>query len=178
MTRKEALREAIHIVSNARIGKQRKADIIAGLTLCQQELPFNRWSEAAVFDACDTWVQEHGELCMQAFTSPRMPSRAVVRDRFGMTAREFRDRYYPMEARPGCCRKHSVSEWNERFAEEFLRIRCTSQADYNRRRSRELPVWRTVASMNGVKTWNELLKKLELKTFGKPRPEVKVRIVE
>ena len=52
MTRKEALREAIQIVSNARIGKGRKAEILAGLALCQRELPFAHWTREAVFDAC------------------------------------------------------------------------------------------------------------------------------
>lgn len=55
MTRKDALREAIHIVSNARIGKQRKADIIAGLELCQQELPFSHWSREAIAHLTPCW---------------------------------------------------------------------------------------------------------------------------
>lgn len=180
MTRKDALREAIHIVSKARIGKRRKADIIAGLSLCQQELPFSRWSRAAVFDACDTWVQEHGALHMQAFLSPQMPSHSAVKNRFGMTAREFRDKYYPMKdvsTRSRYCQR-SVSEWNELFAEEFARIKCTGQRDYNKRRNRELPAWNTAAAMNGLKTWSALLKKLELETYKKPRSEVKVRIIE
>jgi len=180
MTRKDALREAIHIVSNAHIGKQRKADIIAGLTLCQQELPFSHWSEAAIFDACDTWVQEHGELHMQAFISPQMPSHTAIKNRFGITARDFRDKYYPMNDVSTRSRyyKRSVSDWNELFIKDFLRIRCTGQDDYNKRRNRELPTWNTMAAMNALKNWKELLGKLELKTFRKPHPDIKVRIAE
>ncbi len=179
MTRKDALREAIQIVSNARIGKQRKADIIAGLELCQQELPFSHWSKAAIFDACDTWVQEHGELHMQAFVSPVMPSHPAIKNRFGMTAREFRDKYYPMKdvSTRSPYYKHSVSEWNEIFVEEFTRIKCTGQDDYNRRRNHELPTWVTMAKMNGCETWNQLLLLLSLKTNSKPHPEVRVRII-
>lgn len=179
MTRKDALREAIHIVSNARIGKQRKAGIIAGLELCQRELPFSHWSEEAVFDACDTWVREHGELHMRAFASPQMPSHPVIKNRFGMTAKEFRDKYYPITDVSTRSRyyQHSVSDWNRRFQDEFHRIRCTGQDDYNKRRNKELPTWNTIAAMNRLRTWRGLLEKLELETYGKPHPEIEVRIV-
>lgn len=179
MTRKDALREAIHIVSNARIGKQRKAGIIAGLELCRRELPFSRWSKEAIFDACDTWISEHGALHMRAFASPHMPSHPAIRNRFGMTAREFRDKYYPMKdvsTRSRYCRR-SIAEWNGLFADDFQRIRCTGQCDYNRRRSRDLPTWNTVAGMNGCKTWSELLALLSLKTYRKSRPKAEVRIL-
>ena len=179
MTRKEALREAIDIVSNARIGKQRKADIIAGLELCQRELPFSHWSEEAIFDACDTWVSEHGELHMQAFASPQMPSHPAIKNRFGMTAREFRDKFYPMKDVSTRSRyyKRSVAEWNDLFVKEFSRIRCTGQDDYNRRRNHELPTWNTMAEMNRCNTWNRLLALLSLKTYRKPHPKVEVRIL-
>lgn len=178
MTRKDALREAIHIVSNAHIGKQRKANIIAGLELCQRELPFSHWSKEAIFDACDTWVQEHGELHMQAFVSPLMPSHPAIKNRFGMTAREFRDKYYPMKdvsTRSPYC-KRTVKEWNELFAAEFTQLKCTGQDDYNRRRNRALPTWNTMAAMNKCKTWRQLLSELSLSTYPKSRPEVNVRI--
>ena len=179
MTRKEALREAMQIVSSARIGKQRKADILSGLALCQQELPFTHWSPAAVFDACDTWVREHGALPLRAFTSPAMPSHTVLKHRFGMTAREFRDRYYPMDGTPsgGPYSQHGADEWDRRFVEEFHRLRCTGQADYNKRRGPGLPTWNTVAAMNGVKCWTELLRLLGLSTYGKPQTKARVRVV-
>ena len=180
MTRKEALREAIQIVSSARIGRQRKADIIAGLTLCQRELPFARWSREAVFDACNAWVEEHGALTLRAFASPEMPSHTTVKNRFGMTARQFRDRYYPLDgARSGSpYGGDSVDEWNRRFRADFHAMGGTSQADYNRRRDRGLPTWNTVAAMNGVKSWRQLLEKLGLSTYERPKPlsGVKVRL--
>lgn len=180
MTRKEALREAIQIVSNARIGKQRKADILAGLALCQRELPFAHWTREAVFDACDTWVQEHGTLSLRAFASPLMPSHPTIKNRFGMTARQFRDRYYPLDgARSGSpYSKDGVEAWNQRFQADFHAMGCTGQEDYNRRRDRALPTWNTVAAMNGVKSWSRLLGKLGLSTYERPEPDrpVKVRL--
>lgn len=180
MTRKRALREAIQIVSNARIGRQRKAGILAALALCQRELPFAHWSREAIFDACDAWVEEHGALTLRAFASPEMPSHGAVKNRFGMTAREFRDRYYPLEGGPagspyaGEC----AAVWNERFRADFHAMGCTGQADYNERRDRSLPTWNTVAAMNGVRSWSALLAALELRPYEKPkdRPRAAVRI--
>lgn len=180
MTRKQALREAIQIVSNARIGKGRREEILAGLDLCRRELPFARWTREAVFDACDAWVEERGALTLRAFASPDMPSHTTVKNRFGMTAREFRDRYYPL---PGVTagsprRGRGVEEWNRLFTEDFHAMACTGQADYNRRRSRDLPTWNTVAAMNGASTWRQLLAKLGLSAYEKPGPRrpVKVRL--
>lgn len=179
MTRKQALREAIQIVSNARIGKGRKAEILAGLDLCQRELPFAHWTQEAIFDACDTWVEERGTLTLRAFASPDMPSHTTVKNRFGMTAREFRDRYYPLPgltAGSSCCGR-GVEEWNRLFTADFHAMACTGQADYNRRRNRDLPTWNTVAAMNGIGTWKRLLTKLGLSAYEKPgsRRPVKVR---
>ena len=178
MTRKDALREAMHIVSNARIGKQRKADIMAGLELCQKELPFSHWSEKAIFDACDTWVQEHGELHMRAFASPQMPSHPTIKNRFRLTAKEFRDKYYPITNVSTRSRYdiHSVIYWNLLFIAEFHRMRCTGQEDFNKRREPCLPAWNTVAKMNGFKTWKRLLEALELTTYRKRQSCVEMRI--
>ncbi len=179
MTRRDALREAIHIVENACIGKQRKADIIAGLTLCHQELPFSHWTKEAIFDACDTWVQEHGELHLHDFVSPLLPSHSAIKNRFGMTAREFRNHYYPMKdvSTRSPYYRRSVEEWNRLFIEEFSRIRCTGQDDYNHRRNKEYPTWNTLVVMNKCGTWRQLLEKLSLDTYSKPRPKVDVRIL-
>lgn len=179
MTRREALREAAQIVAKARIGRGRKEEILAGLALCQEELPFARWTEAAVFDACDAWVEEHGALTLRAFSASGMPSGSVVKGRFGLTARAFRDCYYPL---PGVSRSRyngqDVEEWNRRFQEEFDRLRCTGQADYNRRRDREMPTWNTLAAMNGLRTWRALLVRTERIPYPKDRPAAEVRILK
>ena len=178
MTRREALEEAAEIVAKARIGKRRKEEILAGLALCREELPFAHWSEAAVFDACDTWVREHGSLPLRAFSSPQMPSCSTVKNRFGMTAREFRDRYYPLEGRAGSrYGQRGAGEWNRLFQEDFRRIRCTGQADYNRRRDRALPTWNTLAGMNGLRTWGALLERMGLVPYPKERTLGEVRVL-
>ena len=52
-TRKTALLEAIEIVKAADLPQEQKNGIVKKLTLCVTELPFAKWSEDAICDACD-----------------------------------------------------------------------------------------------------------------------------
>lgn len=182
MIRKDALREAIQIVENAGIEQSKKDEIIAGLELCIQELPFSHWSKAAIFDACDQWVQEHGELHLSAFVSAEMPSHPTIKNRFGMTAKEFRDTYYPISNITTRSKYYKLNreEWDRLFIEEFHRLKIRSQEDYNRRRNVELPTWATMAGMHGLVRWSDLLKELGLKVYGRQhqRPAVHINLIE
>jgi len=179
MTRKTALQEAIAIIENARIGKGRKEEIIAGLRLCVEELPFAKWSEAAVFDACDQFVLERGAIRLRDFDHAGLPSHPTIKNRFGMTAKGFRDRYYPLPDTAEFQPKFSLAEreaWNARFVVEFHRIRCTSGQHYNRERGKDQPVWQTICRLNGVSTWRQLLEQLDLDTYRPERPALTVSI--
>lgn len=182
MTRKNALRKAIEIIEKTQLEADEKEGIIAGLNLCLQELPFSHWSEAAIFDACDQWVEEHGELHMRDLVSAEMPSHPAIKNRFGMTAKEFRDKYYPISdvtTRSRYC-QHNRAEWDQMFIEEFHRIKATGQDDYNRRKDASLPTWNTMAKMHDLKRWTDLLEELNLQVYGKEhtRPIIKVRLIE
>lgn len=184
MIRKEALRKAIEIIEKAQLPDHEKEreEIIAGLELCIQELPFSHWSEAAIFDACDQWVQEHGELLLSAFVCAEMPSHPTIKNRFGMTAKEFRDTYYPISDVTTRSRyyKHNRAEWDKMFIEEFHKLRVRSQEDYDRRRNTSLPTWLTMANMHGVARWSDLLEELGLQVYGREhsRPKLKIRLLE
>ena len=180
MTRKIALQEAIKIIEASRIGKQRKADIIAGLQLCLDELPFAKWSEAAVFDACDQFVADHGAIRLVDFEHAGLPSHPTIKNRFKMTAKEFRDKYYPLPDTPEYKPKYMPedrAEWNAQFVSEFHRIRCTSEQQYNRDRDKAAPVWQTVCRLNGVNTWTQLLELLGIDTYKPERPRLSVTIL-
>lgn len=180
MTRKIALQEAIKIIEASRIGKQRKADIIAGLQLCMDELPFAKWSEAAVFDACDQFVQEHGAIRLVDFDHAGLPSHPTIKNRFKMTAKEFRDKYYPLPDTPEYKPRYTPEErekWNTQFIEEFHRIRCTSEQHYNKTRRKDAPVFQTLCRMNDVKTWRQLLELLGLDTYRRARPVLTATIL-
>lgn len=179
MTRKIALQEAIKIIESSRIGKQRKEDIITGLRLCLEELPFARWSKAAIFDACDQFLTEHGHLRLRDFDCAGLPTHPTIKNRFGMTAKEFRDQYYPLPDAAECKPKYSPEDrdqWNAQFIEEFRRIRCTGEAHYNMCRKKDAPVWQTLCSLNEVDTWRQLLQKLKLDTYSSERPSLSATI--
>lgn len=179
MTRKLALQEAIKIIEKSPIGKQRKEDIIQGLKLCIDELPFASWSENAIFDACKQHVTEHGRIRLRDFDCSGLPSHPTIKNRFGMTAKEFRDTYFPLPDTPKFQSKYRFEDkdkWNNQFISEFHRIRCTSEQHYNDNRIKETPVWQTVARLNSVKTWYELLHKLKLHTYQPHRPILDVTI--
>lgn len=179
MTRKLALLEAIKIIEKSPIGKQRKKDVINGLQLCVDELPFAKWSEAAIFDACEQHISEHGYIRLRDFECSGLPSHPTIKNRFGMTAKEFRDKYFPLPDTPEYKPKYRLEDkdqWNDLFISEFHRIRCTSEQHYNNNRIREAPVWQTVARINGVKTWYELLHKSKLHTYQPSRPILDVTI--
>lgn len=182
MVRKEALCKAIEIIEKTGLDSAEKSEIIEGLELCLQELPFAHWSEAAIFDACNQWVQEHGQLHMKAFVSPTMPSHPTIKNRFKMTAREFRDKYYPLpgEKTRSQYSSHDCAYWDKIFIQEFHALKVTSQGDYNERRDKTHPTWITLAKMHKVETWTELLKILGLTVYGRnrQRPEIKVRLIE
>lgn len=180
MTRKLALQEAIKIIEKSPIGKQRKEDIIKGLQLCVDELPFAKWSEAAIFDACEQHRTEHGSIRLRDFDCSGLPSHPTIRNRFGMTAKEFRDTYFPLPDGPAFQPRYRTADkdqWNTMFINEFHRIQCTGEQHYNKDRNKEAPVWQTMAQLNGVKTWRQLLKALKLCTYTSAHQTLSVSIL-
>lgn len=166
MTRKQALDEAIKIVQKYNIKEERKGEIIRKLELCVEELPFARWSRAAVLDACEMYLQTHGALTVGDFHPPALPSRSTLERIFKMSARVFRDAYFPRSS--SRCnspyRHRPPQEWRKCFIEDFYRVQPSSGADYNARRAGELPSWVTVARRLGHKTWRALLADCGLKS--------------
>ena len=178
MTRKQALSAAMERIRALEMDETEKTAILKGLQLCADELPFVRWSEAAIFDACDEFLLTHPYIRLKDFDHAGLPSHTVIKRRFGMTAQEFRDKFYPITdvTTKSPYFEHSVAEWNELFRTEFCRIHPRGQDDYNYRRDKALPTWNTVAKMNGVKRWSELLRLLDLKKCP-VKPEYKVTVL-
>jgi len=168
MTRKEALNEAIKLIRTAKIDPEKRELIIKKLELCVSELPFASWSEEAIFDACEEFIRENGRgITTKDFERPELPSHPTIKNRFGMTAKEFRDLYYPLKERLPRSRyaNHPASYWTERFISEYNRIRPMGQKEYDVKRDCNYPSWATIARMNGVKTWSALQEKLGLKRY-------------
>jgi hypothetical protein len=72
-----------------------------------------------------------------------------------MTAKEFRDKYFPLPDTPEYKPKYRLEDkdqWNDLFISEFHRIQCTSEQHYNNNRTKETPVWQTIAQLNAGET--------------------------
>ena len=72
------------------------------LTLCVEELPFAKWSEAAIYDACDQFFADRGRVpSIKDFDRAGLPSHTVVKQRLGITVRELREKHFPKELLEG-----------------------------------------------------------------------------
>ncbi len=182
MTRRNALKTAIFIVQKAEMKKQEKEKLLSVLNDIADELPCVHWTEKAIFDACEEFLLSHPYITLKDFERADMPSHPTIKNRFGMTAKEFRDKYYPIGnvTTRSPYFERSVEEWNELFRTEFEHLRCTGQDDYNRRRDKSLPTWNTMAKMNGLKRWNELLEKVGIKKESavKGKREMEVHLIQ
>lgn len=65
------------------------------------------------------------------------------------------------------CLLKSSDTYTTEFLREFARLKPCSQRDFDRRRCAGTPSWRTVARHNGLKSWNELVKKYDLAVYKK-----------
>ena len=153
MTRSEALREAIDIIEGTEMDEDRRRALVEKLELCLRELPFARWSEAAILDACDTYIAAHGgPLTVRDFRSRELPSHTTVKNRFGVDLRQFLDTRYPVPRRS----VSSASETLETFRREYIHCGARSRESYDRLRRPGSPCAATVLRRCGVSGWREL----------------------
>jgi len=167
MTRKDALKSAIALVGFSDITDKEKEEIVKGLNLCLEELPYSKWSREAIFDACDQYCKDKGRtyLTMADFVSSEMPSHPTIKNRFGMTAKEFRDTFYPLPNQSGkhaWYNKKSPQEYIDDFIKQYQTAEPKNGDEYNKTRPKGYPTWSVIARMNDTKAWKPLLKKLGL----------------
>lgn len=163
MTRKTALKEAVKIIKSSELSEDRKREIIEKLELCISELPFAQWSEAAIFDACDQFVEDHGRpLILNDFQSRMLPSHPTVQNRFGMTLKEFRDTYYPLPQEQPLTPRGGKKLIRE-FRKEFLRCGARTREDYDRLRDKKSPCSATILKKLGTNSWGVLMSQAKIK---------------
>ncbi len=157
-TRKTALLDAIEIVKIAGLPEEQKNNLVKMLTLCVTELPFTKWSENAIYDACDQFLLDHGRVpSISEFDRSGLPSHPVVQRRLGISVREFRERYFRDELE-----KQKAAPDREvilrNFTDEYKRIGFTTQKGYDQHRSAGQPSAQTILKYIGVTSWRDLLK--------------------
>lgn len=178
MTRKTALLRAISMIEAMTPPPEGKDELIKKLQLCIDELPFSKWSEDAIFDACDQYCEDHNRtyLITSDFQKAELPSHPTVKNRFGMTLSEFRDKYYPLPSSRSGKSPYSdrpVESYNKDFVEFYKNNYGIRGDEYNNRRPAGSPTWHTLAKMNGLKqSWFLLLSTLGLKRTVEFTPTV------
>ena len=159
MTRKEAIIEAISFIKVHGKNLEKKTEILEKLELCKLELPFTGWSSGAIFDACEQFIKEKGrQIWVTDFDQcAELPSHPTIQNRFGMTAREFRDTYYPV---PDMLRPDSevrVARLLEEFKEELARCGAHTREEFDDLRDKSLPCSTTILRRAKLTYWRELL---------------------
>ena len=178
MTRKEALALAIRALAESEGGENEEAArVLRGL---REELPLTRWTEAAIYDAVEQFILEHGRVpTVTDFKRRGLPPHTVIRQRYGIPLRAWLDLNWPPRE---VSREEVHKRATEAFQREYLRLRPGSAEAYNRGRAPGLPCWYTVAKYNGVRSWRALLEELALPLWGagdaaEGRPVFQVRVV-
>lgn len=160
MTRKQALSLAIQALSDT----GRNEEAIAVLHTLSDELPLNRWSDAAIRDAVDQFILDHGRVpSVTDFKKRGLPPHPVIEHRYGVTLRQWLDENYPVQ-KP--LQEDIRKRMTEAFEKDYLRIRPKSADEFNAQRTPNSPCWYTVAVHNHTKRWRGLLEKLELPVFN------------
>lgn len=161
MTRKEALRLAIQALSET--GQSEEA--VAVLQTMREELPLNRWSEAAIKDSIEQFVLDNGRIPnVSDFKNRGLPPHPVIKNRYGKNLKEWLYETYPDIPE---LQKKAQTAATERFVREYLALRPKSASEFNKARSPDCFCWYTVARYNQVNTWRALLARLDLPVFSR-----------
>ena len=159
MTRKQALSLAVQALAEA----GRNSEAVDILRVLSDELPLTRWSDAAIRDAVEQFILDHGRVPTATdFKRRGLPPHTVVERRYGVPLRRWLDENYPRPRPDGPSCSAAV---NRAFAEDYLRLRPRSAAAFNAGRTPGTPCWQTVAKHNRIRRWRGLLEALSLPVF-------------
>lgn len=152
MTRKQALHKALERITDE--------TVIAKMNEIIDDMPFTWWSERTIFDAIDQFILDNGRTPKtRDFVKKCLPPHTVIKLRFGLTLKEFLNKYYPENK---LCDSKIYSnknreEWQAVFVEEYCKNKPTSGEEYNKNRAYGRPSWATVARLFNIVKWSEWL---------------------
>ena len=94
MTRKQALELAVQAMAA-------NEEAVQVLHTMIDELPLNRWTEAAIRDSVEQFILDNGRPPLRTdFKKRGLPPHTVIKRRFGVTLQEWLDQNYPTEKTP------------------------------------------------------------------------------
>ena len=173
MTRKQALELAAQALAD-------NEEAVQVLHTMIDELPLNRWTEAAIRDSVEQFILDNGRPPLRTdFKKKCLPPHSVIKRRFGLTLQEWLDQNYPTEKTP---LDELHAQATQDFIREYLRIQPVSAEDYNARRTHPSRGWYAIAKYNHTRRWRILLEKLNLPIYNNrgtlnSTPQLKVRVI-
>ena len=157
MTRKQALELAVQALAA-------NEEAVQVLHTMIDELPLNRWTDAAIRDSVEQFILDNGRPPMRTdFKKKCLPPHSVIKRRFGVTLQEWLDQNYPTKKTP---LEELHAQATEAFIKEYYRIQPVSAEDFNARRALPSRGWYAIAVYNHTRRWRILLEKLNLPVYN------------
>lgn len=161
MTRKQAIYQAIQVLS-AFEGKEK---VITLLQDIYDEMPMIHWTDRSIRDTIEQFIVDNGRTPTASdFKKKGMPPHTVFKQKYKITLGEWLQQNYPT---PAPTFEKLKAKYTKEFIDEYIRIKPTSEEDFNRRRKRNTKTWNTVAKYHNTKSWLSLLQTLSLPSYNK-----------
>lgn len=169
MTRKTALLRAIQALAPI----ESEASTVLKLKEMLDEYPSSHWSKLKIIDAFRQWVADHGQVpsATTIDADRSLPSHSTIKQAFGITAAEFMALQFPTGERPiriSSYGSKTAKEWGDALRQDFIRVGAIGATDYNKKRSRGMPVYQVIMRILDVATWSELAAEIDLPDQIKP----------
>lgn len=159
-------------------------DLVEQLTYERSLLKPPKWTESAIEEAFDNFVQTHGRIptTEDMKTCRDLPPHPSIELRFGMTAAQWLDQRYPHRK---TTKEDRQKAYTEEFIAEYTRLKPYSPKDYESRRDKDhTHSWIQVASYYDLQAWSKLVNILKLPIYnrnGREAPKesysIKVNII-
>ncbi len=180
MTRKQAVCEAIKILSN----NKSDAQIIEKLQDILEELPMCSWTQKSILDTIENYSIEHnGKLPqLSKFTTENnLPSSTAIRSRFNLSINDLIAKYFPNLQKTSCFyspyKECDEEYFKAIFISNYTRIQKEKQIKnvhyktYNKYREQGTPNSATIMKKCNCKTYCELLIFCDLRT---PKKDIEI----
>lgn len=163
MTRKQALSRTIEILNCLNNQDTEEIKVLTHvLKSIHDDCPMSHWSRDAIIDSIDQYILEHNHLPTNRILndSTNLPSHSTIKNRFGLTVKEFYNIYYPNYIRKCESRTYhyqTVEYWVNDFKEQYIKLNYPSMREYDKQREDNSPCSRHLVKMLKLGSWNELL---------------------
>ena len=173
MTRKEALKKAIEILSET----PENVDVARLLQDIHDELPLIHWTDKSIRDTVEQFIIDNGKVPTATdFKQKGMPPHPVFKQKYNKTLAEWLNENYPVSKATS---EELKLKHTDNFKKDYERIKPTSKEEFNKNRSKGTLGWQSVAKYYDCTSWRKLINTLDLPIYvdQKQHPTIKVNII-